>query len=156
MTRQIGGVRYNRSGPNNIGNEKPFTPVSKEDQKAALDALSKYAFDPHAFDAQASAYAYLQAQRRGWNHYGDNEDPKIHASVLAMQQTALSHLLHPNVLERLTDATKYGNEYDVDSYLVDLTNAIFIEDFRKKVNTFRQQIQVYYTEALIKAFKSNS
>ena len=156
MTRQIGGVRYNRAGPNNIGNEKPFTPVSKEDQKAALDALSKYAFDPHAFDNQASAYAYLQAQRRGWNHYGDNEDPKIHASVLSMQRSALSHLLHPNVLERLTDATKYGNEYDVDSYLVDLTNAIFIEDFRKKVNTFRQQIQVYYTESLIKAYKSNS
>ncbi len=156
MTRQIGGVRFNRAGPNNIGNKKPFTPVSKEDQKAALDALSKYAFDPHAFDAQASAYAYLQAQRRGWNHYGSNEDPKIHANILSMQQTALSHLLHPNVLERLTDATKYGNEYDIDSYLVDLTNAIFIEDFRKKVNTFRQQIQVYYTETLIKAYKSNS
>lgn len=152
MTRQIGGVRYNRAGPDNIGTDLPFTPVSKGDQKAAISALTKYAFAPHAFDAQASSFAYLQSQRRGWSHYGGNEDPKIHATILNMQRTALSHLLHPNVLVRLTDASKYGNEYDVATYLNDLTNSIYSADLSKKVNTYRQQLQVYYLESLIKAY----
>ena len=154
MTRQIGGVRYNRAGPSNIGSNLPFTPVSEVDQKAALDALAKYAFHPHAFDAQSSSYAYLQSQRRGWSHYGGNEDPRIHSTALRMQAEALSHLLHPNVLTRITDATKYGNEYDLGSYMVDLTNAIFEADYRKKVNTFRQQLQILYVEALINAYNS--
>ena len=156
MTRQIGGVRYNRAGPENIGNNKPFEPVSKEDQKEAMDALAKYAFSPHAFDAQANSYAYLQSQRRGWSHYGGNEDPKIHSTILSMQRAALSHLLHPNVLTRLTDASKYGNDYDLASYMVDLTNSIFAEDYRKKVNTFRQQLQVLYLESLIRASTSDN
>ena len=128
--------------------------VSEVDQKAALDALAKYAFHPHAFDTQSSSYAYLQSQRRGWSHYGGNEDPRIHSTALRMQAEALSHLLHPNVLTRITDATKYGNEYDLGSYMVDLTNAIFETDYRKKVNTFRQQLQILYVEALINAYNS--
>ena len=156
MTRQIGGVRYNRAGPNNIGNELPYTPVSKLDQKAAVSALTKYAFDPHAFDAQAQSFAYLQSQRRGWSHYGGNEDPKIHSTILNMQRGALSHLLHPNVLKRLTDASKYGNEYDVATYMNDLTNAICSADLNKKVNTYRQQLQVYYVESLINAYNDQA
>ena len=156
MTRQIGGVRYNRAGPNNIGNDLPFSPVSKEDQKEAMSALTKYAFAPHAFDDQANAFAYLQSQRRGWNHYGGNEDPKIHSTVLRMQIGALSHLIHPNVLKRITDASKYGNEYDIATYFNDLTNSIFAADLNKKVNSYRQQLQVFYVESLIKAFNSKS
>ena len=154
MTRQIGGVRYNRAGPSNIGNDKPFTPVSLEDQKAAMNALAKYAFSPHAFDSQESAYSYLQSQRRGWNHYGENEDPRVHNAILSVQYDALSHLLHPNVLMRITDASKYGNEYDLASYMYDLSNAIFKTDLNKKVNTFRQQLQVLYVESLIKAYEN--
>ena len=73
-----------------------------------------------------------------------------------MQRAALSHLLHPNVLTRLTDASKYGNDYDLASYMVDLTNSIFAEDYRKKVNTFRQQLQVLYLESLIRASTSDN
>ena len=73
-----------------------------------------------------------------------------------MQRTALSHLLHPYVLSRLTDASKYGNEYDISSYMVDLTNAVFAEDYRKKVNTFRQQLQVLYLESLINAYDNKN
>ena len=78
MTRQIAGVRYDRSGPANIGDSKPYTPVSLEDQKAALEALSKYAFAPDAFDAASSTYSYLQAQRRGFGFFGNSETPEIH------------------------------------------------------------------------------
>ena len=48
--------------------------------------------------------------------------------------------------------SKYGNEYDLATYMNDLTNAIFKDDLNKKVNTFRQQLQVLYVESLIKAY----
>ena len=151
MTRQIGGVRYNRTGTENIGDNKPYTPVSLEDQKKAVDALSKYAFAPNAFDAAEYSYAYLQAQRRGFGFFGSGEAPRIHARVLASQQEALYHLLHYNVLQRLTDSGMYGNDYDVATYMGDLTDAVFKTDLRKSVNTFRQQLQISYTELLIQA-----
>jgi len=151
MTRQIAGVRYNRSGPANIGDGKPYTPVSLKDQKAALEALAKYAFAPDAFDAASSTYRYLQAQRRGFGFFGSPETPQIHARVLSAQRAALDHLLHRNVLRRLTDVSLYGGEYDLSSYLGDLTDDIFKTDLRTSVNTFRQGIQIAYTESLINA-----
>ena len=151
MTRQIAGVRYDRSGPANIGDGKPYTPVSLEDQKAALEALAKYAFAPDAFDAASSTYRYLQAQRRGFGFFGGPETPQIHARVLSAQRAALDHLLHRNVLRRLTDVSLYGGEYDLSSYLGDLTDDIFKTDLRTSVNTFRQGIQIAYTESLINA-----
>ena len=151
MTRQIAGIRYNRSGPKNIGAEKPYTPVSLKDQKAALSALAKYAFAPNAFNAASGTYAYLQAQRRGFGFFGNGEDPKIHSRVLSSQKAALDHLLHRNVLNRLTDVSLYGGEYDVAEYLGDLTDDIFKEDLRTAVNTFRQGLQTTYTESLISA-----
>lgn len=147
MSRQIGGVRYNRATPEQLGNEKPLTPVSREDQIAAMEALSKYVFDRHAFDAFENCYAYLQSQRRGWS-YG-SADPNVHAYIMRIQANALSHLLHPTVLSRITNSTTYGNEYDVAEYMIDLTNAIFESDYNKKVNTYRQRLQIAYVETLI-------
>ncbi|PCJ82225.1 MAG: hypothetical protein COA49_01640 [Bacteroidetes bacterium] len=151
MTRQIGGVRYNRSGTKFMDGNTPFTPVSLKDQKAALAALDKYAFSPNAFDAANDCYAYLQQQRRGFGFFGKGEAPRIHSRVLSAQKGALAHLLHPVVLQRLTDSGMYGNEYDIATYMNDLTDAIFKSDLRKSVNTFRQQLQVTYVEALINA-----
>jgi DNA-binding sugar fermentation-stimulating protein len=45
----------------------------------------------------------------------------------------------------------YGNDYDVATYMGDLTDAVFKTDLRKSVNTFRQQLQISYTELLIQA-----
>ncbi len=151
MTRQIAGVRYDRSGPANIGDGKPYTPVSLADQKAALEALAKYAFAPDAFEAASTTYNYLQAQRRGFGFFGRAEAPEIHARALSAQRTALAHLLHRNVLRRLTDASLYGGQYDVASYISDLTDDIFKKDLRTSVNTFRQGLQIAYTESLIKS-----
>lgn len=149
MSRQIGGVRYNRATPEQLGNEKPFTPVSKADQIKAMDALSKYVFGRHAFDAFESCYAYLHNQRRGWSYYGAGEDPDIHGYIMRIQRNALVHLLHPNVLARITNSSLYGNDYDVAEYMIDLTNAIFEADYNKSVNTYRQRLQIKYVEALI-------
>ena len=150
MTRQIAGVHYDRSYSGQKTSKRPFEPVSKEKQKAAMKALEKYAFAPNAFDAPTSLYNYLLEQRRGFNHFPENEDPDIHERALAMQKECLNHLLHPAVLERVTDSKLYGNTYGIDEVMMDLTNSIFSADSKGNVNTFRQNLQVEYVNRLIK------
>ncbi len=156
MTRQMAGVQYNRAFKGQPGAVQPLTPVSLEKQKEAMNALSKYAFAPNAFDQWSSVYAHLLKQRRGFAHFSDNDDPNIHSRVLYIQKGTLSHLLHPVVLERFSDVALYGNKYSIDAYLNDLTASIFTADLTGNVNTFRQNLQVDYTERLIKALEPKS
>ncbi|MBL7942360.1 MAG: zinc-dependent metalloprotease [Flavobacteriales bacterium] len=156
MTRQIGGVHYDRSYPGQATTRRPFEPVSREKQKAAMAALTKYAFAPNAFDAASSTYNYLLEQRRGFNHFAENEDPDIHKRALMMQSECLNHLLHPAVLSRITDSRLYGNQYGLDEVMMDLTNAIYSADLKSSVNTFRQNIQVEYVLRLAKFLEPKS
>ena len=87
MTRQIGGVRYNRAHPSQQ-TEAPLQPVSEADQLAAMKALKKYAFAPNAFEAAESVYGYLQSQRRGFGFFAQPEDPKIHSRIASAQRNA--------------------------------------------------------------------
>lgn len=156
MTRQIGGVRYNRATPAQLDGKAPFTPVAEADQKAAMAALRTYAFAPDAFDAQTDVLAYLQSQRRGFGFFGRNEDPRIHARVAGAQFGALAQLVHPNVLMRILDSGLYGNTYDLAEYMEDLTDAVFKADRRTTVNTYRQGLQLMYVRALIASLSEKS
>jgi hypothetical protein len=62
-------------------------------------------FAPDAFRAPEGLYNYLAMQRRGYEHFGATEDPKIHARALNMQRNILNHLMHPRMLSRTTDST---------------------------------------------------
>lgn len=148
ISRYIGGVYVDRSFPEQKSASKPITPVSAADQKRAMKALSDYVFAPNAFDVPADLYAYLQIQRRGFN--GGNEDPKIHDRILAIQKGIFAHVLHPNVLKRMTDAQLYGNTYTVTDMMKDMTDGIFKADLAGNVNTIRQNLQLEYVEQLIK------
>ncbi len=146
MTRQIGGVHYDRSFFGQGTEKLPLTPVAEEKQVAAMKALGKYAFAPNAFQGHEDMYRYMLAQRRG---FSGSSDPKIHDRALEMQQECLNHLLHPAVLNRVVDSQEYGNTYTLDKVLTDLTNAIFKEDLNGNVNTIRQNLQIAYTKKLI-------
>ena len=61
----------------------------------------------------------------------------------------MNHLVHVNVLKRLSDSQLYGNEYTLNEMLNDLTNAVFQEDSKTAVNTFRQNLQAEYVKRLI-------
>jgi hypothetical protein len=61
----------------------------------------------------------------------------------------LAHLLHPNVLKRITDSELYGNKYKLSEYLKDLTDAMFKADRRTAVSSARQNLQLLYTKSLI-------
>ncbi len=147
-SRYVGGVYVDRAFIGQEGATEPYRPVTPEDQKRAMSLLTEHLFAPDAFDAPSELYRHLQPQRRGFNFFGRSEDPKIHARVLAIQQSVLAHLLHPNTVERITNARLYGNAYPLADYMGDLTNAVFEADARGDVNTFRQNLQLAYTTAL--------
>jgi len=149
ISRFIGGVYVDRAMVGQKGAAQPYTPVSLEDQKRAMTALSKYAFAPDAFSAPNDLYSYLAMQRRGYNFFRGPEDPKIHQQVLTYQQNVLSHILHPNTLQRITDSELYGNKYTLSKYMSDLNSAIFKVDIYGNVNSFRQNLQISYTNRLI-------
>ena len=148
-SRFIGGVYVDRAFMGQEGATEPYRPVSAETQAQAMDLLEEALFAPDAFSyVDAELYRHLQPQRRGFNFFSTSEDPKIHARMLAIQKSVLAHLLHPNTVERISDAQLYGNEYPLADYMADLTDAIFAADAQTNVNTFRQNLQLAYVSAL--------
>ncbi|AXT56202.1 DUF5117 domain-containing protein [Aquimarina sp. AD1] len=156
ISRFIGGVYVDRSMVGQDANAKPFTPVSYEDQKRAMNALKKYVFAPDAYKTPNDLYNYIAMQRRGYNFFGGPEDPKIHDLTLGFQKRVLDHILHPNTLQRITDSELYGNEYKLSEFMTDLNNAIFQADAASSVNTFRQNLQLEYTKRLIQVISINN
>jgi hypothetical protein len=61
---------------------------------------------------------------------------------------ALAHLLHPRVLNRLTDSTSYGGEYSTRDMLRDLTQEIF---HGSADTVHRRNLQIDYVDRLVRA-----
>jgi len=149
ISRYIGGVEIDRSVVGQKGATQPYTPTPESTQKQAMEALSSYVFAPDAMQNMEPLYAFLQPQRRGFNAYDENEDPKIHAMILGAQKKVLDHIMHVNVLQRLSDSALYGNRYALDDMLSDLTDAVFLIDIKGDVNSYRQNLQAEYVDRLI-------
>ena len=148
ISRYIGGVYVDRAMAGQQGGKQPYTPVSLIDQKRAMNALNKYVFAPNAFETPNDLYNYLAMQRRGFN-FRTPEDPKIHNQVLGYQRNVLNHLLHYNTLQRIIDSQLYGNKYTLSTFMINLNNSIFKADIYGSINTFRQNLQLEYTNMLI-------
>ena len=139
--------RYvDRSFPQQNSGNKPLTPVPATMQKKAMDLLSKYVFAPNAFDADAQVFPYLQLQRRGYNFFGNPEDPKIENNVMAIQLNVLGFILHPVTKARINNTGLYGNSYSVADVMNDLTKAIFDADKAGAVNLYRQNLQTEFVK----------
>jgi hypothetical protein len=149
VTRYVGGVYLDRAMIGQPGATTPYIPVPAADQKKAMKALSDYFFAPNAMDFANGLYQYLQSQRRGFNHFGQPEDPKVHEITLNIQREALEHLLSPNTLQRIVDSKLYGNSYELSTMMSELTDAIFKADINGNVNSMRQNLQVEYVRMLI-------
>ncbi len=155
IVKYIGGVYVNRAFIAQPGAGKAYTPVPLAEQKRAMKALSQYAFAANSFGVQTNLFPYLQMQRRGFNFFGSNEDPKINERVLGYQKTLLAHLTNVTVLKRLSDSRNYGNSYSVVNMMNDLTEAIFKGD-NGAIPTFRYNLQVAYLDRLISIVNSNN
>lgn len=150
VSRYIGGVYVDRSFPDQNSATKPFTPVPLAYQKKAMSTLSKYIFAPNAFDADATVFAYLQPQRRGFNQSNTGDDYKITGNILSQQVNgALAHVLHPVTLQRITNSRLYGNQYSVAEVMNNLNAAIFSADLKNNVNVYRQYLQTEYVKGLL-------
>ncbi|MCF7501800.1 zinc-dependent metalloprotease [Pseudoalteromonas sp. L1] len=147
VSRQIGGVYVERNVVGDDKNGAPLTPVSLERQQQAMQILADKVFSPHVLANMQPLYNYLLQQRRGFNHYGKNEDPKPHGMILGMQKLVLAQLLHPAVMLRISDSAMYGNEYSLNQFMNDLTASIFVDG--KKANTLSHNLQVEYVNQLI-------
>ena len=150
-TRYVGGVYIDRAVVGQQGATEPYTPVSEIDQRRAMTLIADYMFAPDLLPEANEYYQYLQVQRRGFNGYGRNEDPKIHDMWLNAQRGLLNHLMHPSVLKRMTDTAMYGNTYSLNKMMNDLTKSIFDADRKTNVTTVRQNLQVEYVKRLIAA-----
>ncbi len=149
ISRYVGGIYVDRGYVGQEGATQPYTPVEEATQKNAVAALNQYLFAPDVLEDAKPLFAFLQPQRRGFNGMGRNEDPKLHSVVLNTQKQVLDHLLHRNVLQRLTDTALYGNEYELNEFLTDLTEGMFRQDLNGEVNSYRQNLQVEYVNRLI-------
>lgn len=158
ISRFIGGVYVDRSVVGQKGGKQPYTPVSYTDQKRAFNALKNYVFAPNSFNVSNEIYNMLARERRGFDFFSGPEDPKIHDQVLGYQTRALSHLLHPNTLQRIIDSELYGNQYKLTEFMTDLNDAMFKQDINGNINTFRQNLQAVYVTRLIEMVsgKNNS
>ena len=147
VSRQIGGVYVERNVVGDDKNGAPFTPVPLERQQHAMQVLADKVFSPNVLANMQPLYNYLLQQRRGFNHYGKNEDPKPHGMILGMQKLVLAQLLHPAVMLRISDSAMYGNEYSLNQFMNDLTASIFVDS--KKANTLSHNLQIEYVNQLI-------
>ena len=155
VSRYVGGVHINREPPNSV-ETLPYTPVDVDEQRRAMQVLNTHLFAPDVLVGARSLFARLQRQRRGFDFYGEPEDPKIHKSLLGTQKSVLLHLLHANTLQRLTDTQTYGGEYSVIEMLKTLTDGIFAADLEGDVNSYRQNLQVEYVEMLVAAMSRDA
>ena len=145
VSRQIGGVKVDLSHTDQNSSSKPFESVDKETQMAAMQMISDYGFSNKVL-LQEDLFPYLQKQRRGWSI---SDDPTIHQRILIYQNRLLNHLLHPNVLLRMTNSSLYGNEYKLPDYMIDLRKSIFQSDMYGDVSTVRQNLQITYINRLL-------
>jgi hypothetical protein len=146
VSRYVGGVHLNRQPPQS--GQTPYTPVAAQTQRRAMQTLNEYLFAPDVFNDTGDLIARLQPQRRGFDFYGQTEDPKIHQAVLQTQRSVLDHLLHPNTLQRLMDSQSYGGQYTALEMLQTLTDGLFAADLGGEVNSYRQNVQVDYVRML--------
>ena len=148
LSMYVGGVYIDRSFVGQNPNAVPFVPVPVEYQKKALSVLNTYVFSPNAFDADTYLIPYLQRQRRGFNFFGNSEDPKPELNVYSLQSYVLQCLLNESSLARANRTTLYGNTYSSANILNDVTAMVFDADIKGDVNLYRQNLQTEYVGML--------
>ena len=155
VSRLIGGVYSNRIVAGQAGDLTPFETVSYDDQKRAMSLLNAKLFSNNAFSFDPEVLKLLQPEKRAAYDPNEdaNDDPKLHGTVLGMQERVLRHILSPTVMLRLSDSSKYGNEYTPSEVLTDLEQGIFIK--KEVPSSFKRNLQSSYVDGLIQALDNN-
>ena len=156
MSRYVGGVYVERAFVGQAPDKKPYTPVPKSQQQAALGALTKYAFAPDAWKTPADLSAHLQQQRRGFDFNKGDEAPKLHDRVSQLQRSLLDQLTHVETQRRILDSALYGNEVPLSQVMTTLTLGIFQGDATTGPDSLRQNLQSEYVDRLLRLVNSSA
>jgi hypothetical protein len=158
MSRYVGGVEVERAFVGQSPDQKkPYTPVAKERQIAALTAMNKYAFAPGALLPPADLIAHLQQQRRGFDFFREDESPKLHDRIGLLQKSLLDQLMHVETQRRVVDSQLYGNQVSLGDMMHQLTEGIFLgDDAKTGPDSIRQNLQSEYVDRLLRVVNSSS
>ena len=156
VSRLIGGVYSNRIVNGQQGELTPYEAVAYKDQKRAMNLITTKLLSNNSFSFDSDLLKLLQPEKRAaYNPNEDaNDDPKLHDSVLGMQENVLRHILSPTVMLRLSDSSQYGNKYSPSEVLEDIYNGIFIP--QEIPNSFKRNLQSSYIDGLIGALNSDA
>ncbi len=156
MSRYVGGVQVERAFVGQAPEIKPYTPVAKAQQLAALAALTKYAFAPNAWKTPTDLISHMQQQRRGFDFNKEDEAPKVHDRVAQLHRSLLDQLTHVETQRRILDSALYGNEVPLSQVMTTLTLGIFQGDPATGPDSLRQNLQSEYTDRLIRIINSGT
>lgn len=156
MSRYVGGVQVERAFFGQGATPKPYTPVAKDRQFAALEGMNKYAFAPGAMLPPAELIAHLQQQRRGFDFFKEDEAPKLHDRIGQVHRSLLDHLLHVETQRRILDSGLYGNEVPLDQVMRMITKGIFAGDPATGPDSVRQNLQSEYVDRLLRMVNSSA
>lgn len=156
MSRYIGGVYVERAVVGQAPGKSPYTPVEKERQRAALDAMARYAFAPNSWQLPADLAAHLQRQRRGFEFSREDEAPRLHDRVALLHKSLLDHLTHVETQRRIIDSALYGNKMPLSEVMNVLSKAVLDGDPAEGPDSVRQNLQSEYVDRLIKIVNSST
>lgn len=150
ISRYVGGVYVERAFVGQAPDRRPYTPVDKGRQLAALAALNRHAFAPDAWKLPEGLAAHLQQQRRGFDFFKEDEAPRLHDRISQLQRSLLDHLLHVETQRRILDSRLYGNELPLDAVMAQLTSGVFEGDPASGPDSLRQNLQADYVDRLLR------
>jgi hypothetical protein len=133
ITKTVGGIEFVRDHKGDPSGRPPFTPVSGERQREAVEFLVDQAFSEGSFPFDPELLNKLAPNR--FNHWGMGiqlpVDFPAHSYVSLIQQVLLGELLAPPRLWRLIDnetrVSSGDRPYRVSDLFTSLTDAIWSE-----------------------------
>lgn len=162
--RYVGGLEVSRSHKGDKDAKPPFTLVSAEKQRAALELLQEQVFSDKPFQFTPELYQFLASTN--WSHWGmakgNRKDYPAHGQVALWQNRVLEQLLSSVTLHRIHDSALKAPAADdvltTADLIESLTKSIFAEldsikegDFSNRqpaISSLRRSLQREYLQKL--------
>lgn len=114
VARLVGGQEFNRNRAGDPGAKPPLVPVDAATQRRAIELLGKTIFSDQFLAVRPEIFNKLVPTR----HWDFDRDPParidfpVHQAMLSLQNSTLSYLTSPTVLQRVYDAEPKSTDAD--------------------------------------------
>ncbi|NND72687.1 MAG: DUF5117 domain-containing protein [Rhodothermales bacterium] len=158
VTKTIGGIDFVRHHKNDPSGDLPFTPVSSDRQREALQLIIDESLVEGSFPVSGDMLNKMAPNRYSdWansTNYSGSIDFPIHGVVLSMQAGLLTQIIDNGKLARIIDNEVRmpggGDAFTIEELFSALSGAIFseIDGRARNADTFRRNLQRYYLTLL--------